>query len=53
MYGLTAPQCPEPYRREVAWVYSQGAPAVFAGDLYYYNIDHDLRGRAGGIRRGR
>lgn len=43
MYGLTAPQCPEPYRREVSWVYSQGAPGVFSGDLYYYNIDHDLR----------
>jgi pimeloyl-ACP methyl ester carboxylesterase len=23
-------------------VYSQGAPAVFKGDLYYYSIDHDV-----------
>ena len=41
--GLTAPQCPEPYRREVAWVYSQGSPPIFAGDVYYYDVDHDLR----------
>ena len=46
MYGLTGPDSPEPYRREVAWVYSQGAPDVFAGDIYYYDIDHDLRGKA-------
>ncbi len=43
MYGLTAPMSPEPYRRETAWVYSQGAPAVFKGDLYYYSVDHDVR----------
>ena len=42
MYGLTAPMSPEPYRRETAWVYSQGAPAVFKGDLYYYSVDHDV-----------
>ncbi len=43
MYGLTAPMSPEAYRRETAWVYSQGAPAVFKGDLYYYSVDHDVR----------
>lgn len=42
MYGLTAPMSPEAYRRETAWVYSQGAPAVFKGDLYYYSVDHDV-----------
>jgi len=42
MYGLTAPTAPEPYRRETEWVYSQGAPPVFKGDLYYYSIDHDM-----------
>jgi pimeloyl-ACP methyl ester carboxylesterase len=42
MYGLTAPMSPEAYRRETLWVYSQGAPAVFKGDLYYYSIDHDV-----------
>jgi pimeloyl-ACP methyl ester carboxylesterase len=35
---------PEPYRRETGWVYSQGGPGIFAGDLYYWNIDHDLTG---------
>jgi pimeloyl-ACP methyl ester carboxylesterase len=42
MYGLTSPTSPEPYRRETSWVYSQGASAVFKGDLYYYAVDHDL-----------
>ncbi|MEE2775583.1 MAG: alpha/beta hydrolase [Acidobacteriota bacterium] len=43
MYGLMAPQSPEWGRRETSWVYSQGAPPVFKGDLYYFSIDHDLR----------
>ena len=42
MYGLMSPTSPEKYRRETAWGYSQGAPPVFKGDLYYYSIDHDL-----------
>ncbi len=42
MYGLTAPTAPERYRRETEWVYSQGAPPVFKGDLYYYSVDHDM-----------
>jgi pimeloyl-ACP methyl ester carboxylesterase len=42
MYGLMSPSSPERYRRETAWVYSQGAPPTFKGDLYYYFIDHDL-----------
>ena len=46
MYGLMAPQSPERYRRETSWVYSQGAPPVFKGDLYYYSVDHDLTDRA-------
>jgi pimeloyl-ACP methyl ester carboxylesterase len=41
MYGLMAPTSPEAHRRETTWVYSQGAPAVFKGDLYYYSVDHD------------
>jgi pimeloyl-ACP methyl ester carboxylesterase len=46
MYGITSPEAPEAYRRETAWVYSQAGPGVYAGDLYYYNIEHDLTGRA-------
>jgi pimeloyl-ACP methyl ester carboxylesterase len=42
MYGLMSPTSPEALRRETAWVYSQGAPPVFKGDLYYYSVDHDL-----------
>ena len=49
MYGITAPQSPEAFRRETAWVYSQGAPGVFEGDLHYYNVDHDLTGLAANI----
>ena len=42
MYGLTSPTAPEHHRRETEWVYSQGAPPVFKGDLYYYSIDHEM-----------
>jgi pimeloyl-ACP methyl ester carboxylesterase len=42
MVGNTAPTSPEAYRRETGWVYSQGAPSVMTGDLFYYNKDHDL-----------
>jgi len=46
MYCLNGPLSPEKYKREVAWTYSQGAPGVFAGDLNYYSIEHDLRDTA-------
>jgi pimeloyl-ACP methyl ester carboxylesterase len=46
MYCSTAPVAPEPCRREVAWMYSQGAPGVFPGDLNYHYIEHDLRDTA-------
>lgn len=46
MYGLMSPTSPECYRRETAWCYSQGAPPVFKGDLYYYSVDHDLTNTA-------
>jgi pimeloyl-ACP methyl ester carboxylesterase len=44
MYEITSPVAPEAYRRETGWVYSQGGPGIFAGDLYYYSYDHDLSG---------
>ncbi|HEY8171514.1 MAG TPA: alpha/beta hydrolase, partial [Dehalococcoidia bacterium] len=37
-----SPTSPENLRHETAWVYSQGAPPTFKGDLYYYSVDHDL-----------
>ena len=47
MYNVTSPSAPEPYRRETGWIYSQGGPGIFAGDLYYFTTDHDLTaGRA-------
>lgn len=46
MYGLMSPTSPEAFRRETMWCYSQGAPVVFKGDLYYYCVDHDLTGQA-------
>ena len=49
MYEITSPEAPDAYRRETAWVYSQGGPGIFAGDLYYYIYDHDLVGKAGQI----
>lgn len=42
MYTLTAPQSPEQYQRETIWMYSQGAPAVFKGDLNFYGVEHDI-----------
>jgi pimeloyl-ACP methyl ester carboxylesterase len=42
MMSQTSPTSPEPHRRETVWVYSQGAPQVFQGDLDYYLGEHDL-----------
>jgi pimeloyl-ACP methyl ester carboxylesterase len=42
MRANTAPTSPEAYRRETMWVYSQGAPPVLEGDVYYYMTGHDL-----------
>jgi pimeloyl-ACP methyl ester carboxylesterase len=44
MFGHTAPCTPEKNRREIAWVYSQGAPSVMKGDLHYHFLEHDLTG---------
>ncbi len=49
MYSLAAPTSPEWSRHETTWVYSQGAPVVFMGDLNYYLIEHDLTDTAGDI----
>lgn len=42
MYGMMAPGSPEHYKRETAFEYSQSAPQVFKGDLFYYFEDHDV-----------
>jgi pimeloyl-ACP methyl ester carboxylesterase len=50
--GLIAPQSPESSRRETLWAYMQGGPGVFKGDLYFYRVDGDLRGRVEKIDTG-
>ena len=46
MNGLMSPKSPEHLRQEVMQVYSQGWPPAFLGDLNYYVLDYDLRGKA-------
>lgn len=53
MYGLMAPQSPEALRRETVFVYSQGWPPAFLGDLHFYVDDHDLRTEAAAIDTAR
>jgi pimeloyl-ACP methyl ester carboxylesterase len=43
--SLIAPSSPEPSRREIWWIYSQGGPGIYRGDTYFYSQDLDLRGR--------
>ena len=47
--GLIAPQSPDASRHETLWMYKQGGPGVFKGDLYFYRVDGDLRAEVGGI----
>ena len=51
--GLVAPQSPAVHRHETLWQYMQGGPGVFKGDLYFYRVDADLRGKLGGIDTAR
>ena len=47
--GLIAPQSPPEHRHETLWQYMQSGPGVFKGDLHFYRVDGDLRGKLGGI----
>jgi len=47
--GLVGPDAPENHRWETLWHYMQGGPGVFKGDLYFYKIDGDIRGRVAQI----
>ena len=38
---------------ETLWAYRQSGPGVFKGDLYFYRVDGDLRGRTGAIDTGK
>jgi len=48
-YGLMSPLSPEKERWETVWHYMQGGPGVFTGDLYFYQVEGDIRGRIGAI----
>ena len=37
-----SPYSPEQNVREVQWMYQQGGPGVFAGDLLYYYYEHNM-----------
>jgi pimeloyl-ACP methyl ester carboxylesterase len=45
MSGLIAPQSPGETRWDTLWMYVQGGPGVFKGDLYFYRADGDFRDR--------
>ena len=48
VWDLMAPQSPDQDRWKTWFYYSQGSEA-FRGDLYFYSVDHDLRGKLGEI----
>ncbi|WP_016835852.1 alpha/beta fold hydrolase [Herbaspirillum lusitanum] len=39
--GLMSPESPEAQRRQAAWIYSQGAPGIYSGDLAFYSDEFD------------
>jgi pimeloyl-ACP methyl ester carboxylesterase len=47
--GLVGPDAPDRERWETLWHYMQGGPGVFKGDLYFYKLDGDIRGRVARI----
>jgi pimeloyl-ACP methyl ester carboxylesterase len=44
-----APQSPLAARNETLWCYMQSGPGIFKGDLYFYRVDGDLRGKVAAI----
>jgi pimeloyl-ACP methyl ester carboxylesterase len=48
-YGLMSPLSPAPEVWETVWHYMQGGPGVFTGDLYFYQVEGDIRSRIGQI----
>jgi len=49
MSGLIAPQSPAETRWDTLWMYMQGGPGVFKGDLFFYRADGDFRDRVAEI----
>jgi pimeloyl-ACP methyl ester carboxylesterase len=52
MSGLIAPQSPAEARWDTLWMYMQGGPGVFRGDLHFYRAD-DFRERVAEIDTSR
>ncbi|WP_424629913.1 alpha/beta fold hydrolase [Bradyrhizobium sp. SYSU BS000235] len=50
--GLMSPLSPESDRRRSAWIYSQGAPGIYGGDLAFYSDEFDGALTAGRIDAG-
>jgi len=48
-YGLMSPLSPETHKWETVWHYMQGGPGVFSGDLFFYQVEGDIRERIGAI----
>lgn len=47
--GMMAPQSPTPNVQETLWMYKQGGPGVFKGDLHFYGTEGDFREQAAAI----
>jgi pimeloyl-ACP methyl ester carboxylesterase len=47
--AVMGPTSPAEDEWETLYYYMQSAPGVFQGDLYYYLVDGDLRGRLAGL----
>jgi pimeloyl-ACP methyl ester carboxylesterase len=47
--GLVSSVSPEEYRHETLWQYLQSGPGIFKGDLYFYRVNADWRGKLGDI----
>jgi pimeloyl-ACP methyl ester carboxylesterase len=39
--GLMSPESPQSGRRRASWIYAQGAPGVYPGDLAFYSLEFD------------
>jgi pimeloyl-ACP methyl ester carboxylesterase len=51
--GLVGPLSPESEKWETLWHYMQGGPGIFKGDLYFYKLDGDIRGKVAEIDTSR
>lgn len=51
--GLVGPLSPEAEKWETLWHYMQGGPGIFKGDLHFYKLDGDIRGKVAEIDTSR